>query len=89
MELKLTTKRVLEFEDRTGKDVMKLLQSIAESGTVSVRDVVDLFIACGENYTVEMFDAWDASFVHKSEAIMKAVADFMGTGSKAGNKAKK
>nr|DAH56649.1 MAG TPA: tail tube protein [Caudoviricetes sp.] len=79
MELRLTTKRVLEFENRTGKDVLKLLQEIAKTNEVSIKDIVELFIACGENYTVEMFDMWDIPFVEKTQAIMDAVSKYLGT----------
>lgn len=81
MELKLTTKRILEFEERTGKDVLDLLQNIAKTNRVSVKDMVELFIACGEGYTLEMFEAWEASFMEKSEAILNAVAKYLGNAS--------
>lgn len=78
MELKLTTKRALEFEERTGKDVITFLQEVAKTKKVSIRDIVELFVACGENYTYEMFDQWDGTFVEKSAAIIKAVGEYVG-----------
>lgn len=73
MELKLTTKRALEFEKRTGVDVIEKLETISKSGSVKIKDVVDLFIAMGDNYTVEMFDQWDKPFVEKATDIVNAV----------------
>ena len=73
MELKLTTKRALEFERKTGTDVIEKLEAISKTGTVKIKDVVDLFIAMGENYTVEMFDQWDIPFVEKATEIVNAV----------------
>jgi len=76
MELKLTTKRALEFEAKTGKDVLDTVMEIADSGKVRVKDVVNLFEAMGENYTVEVFEAWDLPFVKKAEKILEAVAKY-------------
>lgn len=73
MELKLTTKRALEFERRTGVDIIEKLEEISKSGSVKIKDVVDLFLAMGENYTVEMFDQWDKPFVEKATDIVNAV----------------
>ncbi len=76
MELKLTTKRALEFEAKTGKDVLDTVMEMADSGKVRVKDVVNLFEAMGENYTVEVFEAWDLPFVEKAEKILEAVAKY-------------
>lgn len=76
MELRITTKRALEFEERTGKDIVQLLKQMKDTNSFTVRDIVDLFIACGEGYTVEMFDLWDLPLADKVTAIMKAVEVF-------------
>jgi len=76
MELKLTTKRALEFEKRTGVDVIEKLETISKTGSVKIKDVVDLFLAMGENYTVEMFDQWDKPFVEKATDIVNAVLEY-------------
>jgi len=73
MELKLTTKRALEYEERTGVDIIEKLREISESGTVKIRDIVDLFLAMGDNYTVEMFEQWDKPLVEKATDIINAV----------------
>lgn len=73
MELKLTTKRALEYERKTGTDVITKLESIAKDGSVKIKDVVELFEAMGENYTVEMFDQWDKPFVEKASDIVNAI----------------
>ncbi len=73
MKLEITTKRALEFEERTGKDIIELLKSMQKTKSFKIRDVVDLFIACGENYTVDMFDSWDVPMADKVTEIMKAV----------------
>ncbi len=49
------------------------METISKSGSVKIKDVVDLFIAMGENYTVEMFDQWDKPFVEKATDIVNAV----------------
>lgn len=77
MELKLTTKRALEFEERTGKDIMVFLQEVAQTGKIGVKDIVEIFCSLGEGYTVEVFDAWDATFTEKCEAIMKAIQEYV------------
>ena len=84
MELKLTTKRALEFEARTGQDLIEFVKAVGETGRITVKAILDLFEACGEGYTVEVFDAWEASFTEKAEAIMNAVKEYIG-----GNGAKK
>lgn len=76
MNLKLTTKRAIEFEKRTGKDLLKALEEIAQSGKISLNDIVELFIALGDNYTIEMFDAWEASLVDKLNAIVMAIKEY-------------
>lgn len=73
MELKLTTKRALEYEKRTGVDIIEKLKEISESGSVKIKDIVDLFLAMGDNYTVEMFEQWDKPFVEKATDIINAV----------------
>ena len=73
MELKLTTKRALAYEQKTGTDVITKLESIAKEGSIKIKDVVDLFEAMGENYTVEMFDQWDKPFVEKANDIVNAI----------------
>lgn len=73
MELKLTTKRALEYERRTGVDIIEKLEEISKSGSVKIKDVVDLFLAMGDNYTVEMFDQWDKPFVEKATDVVNAV----------------
>lgn len=73
MELKLTTKRALEYEERTGVDIIEKLREISESGKVKIRDIVDLFLAMGDNYTVEMFEQWDKPLVEKATDIINAV----------------
>lgn len=73
MELKLTTKRALEYEKRTGVDIIEKLEEISKSGSVKIKDIVDLFLAMGDNYTVEMFEQWDKPFVEKATDIINAV----------------
>jgi hypothetical protein len=73
MELKLTTKRALAYEQKTGIDIITKLESIAKEGSIKIKDVVDLFEAMGENYTVEMFDQWDKPFVEKANDIVNAI----------------
>ena len=77
MELKLTTKRALEYEERTGNDIVTKLQEIGNTGAVKIKDVVDLFAAMGDSYTVDVFDAWDATFVDKATAIFNEVKRFV------------
>ena len=73
MELKLTTKRALAYEQKTGIDIITKLESIAKEGSIKIKDVVELFEAMGENYTVEMFDQWDKPFVEKANDIVNAI----------------
>lgn len=73
MELKLTTKRALAYEQKTGVDIITKLESIAKEGSIKIKDVVELFEAMGENYTVEMFDQWDKPFVEKANDIVNAI----------------
>lgn len=83
MELKITTARALEYEARTGVDIVEKMKEIGETGVIKVKDTVELFKACGENYTVEMFDAWDVSFAEKAKMIVEAVKIYLqGQGSK-------
>ena len=79
MELKITTKRALEFEERTGKDLVELLQQINKTGKFKVRDILDIFVACGEGYDTDKFDSWDVPLYDKVKEIMKAVEKYFGT----------
>lgn len=76
MELKLTTPRALEYEKRTGKDIIEFLKTISQTNSIRVQDVVDLFIAMGDGYTVKEFDEWDASFNEKIIAIIGAIKEY-------------
>ena len=76
MELKLTTKRALEYEESTGKDLLEFLSEVAKTERIKIKDVVEIFATMGENYTVEMFDAWDLSFSKKLVEIMNAVKEY-------------
>ena len=76
MDLKLTTKRALEFENKTGKDLLVFLQEVANAGAMSVKDTIDLFAAMGENYTVDVFDEWDEPFTEKIVQMMSAVEEY-------------
>lgn len=78
MKLKLTTKRALEFQKRTGKDLMRLLNEVDKTEVIELSDAVELFCCLGDGYTVDDFDAWDASFGDKLTAILQAVADYFG-----------
>ena len=78
MELKMTTLRALKFEEKSGKDLIDFLKQVGDTGKISVKDIVLLFEACGDGYTVEMFDQWDANFTEKVTAIMEAVKVFIG-----------
>lgn len=76
MELKLTTKRALEYEKKTGVDVIEKLEEISKTGSIKIKDVVELFEAMGDNYTVEVFEAWDEPFVDKATKIVNAVLEY-------------
>lgn len=76
MELKLTTPRALDYEKRTGKDIVVFLKQVADTNMITVREAVDLFIAMGDGYTVEDFDNWDAPYNEKLVALMEAVKDY-------------
>lgn len=76
MELKLTTLRALDYEQRTGKDIVVFLKEVADTNMITVREAVDLFIAMGDGYTVEDFDKWDAPYNEKLVALMEAVKDY-------------
>ena len=84
MELKITTVRALDFEARTGRDMLKVLKEAEKSNEISLRDVIDLFISCGDGYTPDMFDEWVASFTDKVEAVFAAVAKYFGADVKKG-----
>ena len=77
MELKITTARALAYEESTGSDIVEKMKEIGETGVIKVRDTVELFKACGDNYTVEMFDAWDAPFTEKAKKIVEAVKKYL------------
>lgn len=76
MDLKLTTKRALEYEERTGKDILIFIQEIAKTEKITIKEVIDLFLAMGENYTIEDFDKWDISLTEKITEIMNAVKEY-------------
>lgn len=78
MELKLTTKRAMAYEAKTGNDIISKMQEISDTGRVTIKDAFQLFEAMGDNNTVEVFDAWDASFVDKTTAIFNEVKRFIG-----------
>ncbi len=73
MKLVLTTKNALKYEATHGVDIIEKLQEISEEGSVKIKDTVDLFLARGDNLTIDDFEAWDATFVEKAEAIINAV----------------
>lgn len=73
MELKLTTKRALEYEKRTGVDIMEKLVEIGKTESVKIKDVVELFEAMGDGYTIEVFEAWELPFAEKAVAIVNAI----------------
>lgn len=76
MYLKLTAKRAMEFEARTGKDLLIALKEVAETGEITMKLMIELFISMGDGYTVDDFDKWDASYKDKATAIMNAVKEF-------------
>ena len=76
MNLKLTAKRAMEFEARTGVDLLIYLKQVAETGEISMKMLIELFMAMGDNYTVDTFDNWDAAYTVKVTAIMNAVKEF-------------
>ncbi len=76
MDLKLTAKRAMEFETRTGVDLLIYLKSVAETGEISMKMLIELFKAMGDNYTVDDFDNWDAPYTVKVAAVMNAVKEF-------------
>lgn len=76
MDLKLTAKRAIEFEERTGIDLLIYLKQVAETGEISTKMLVELFKAMGDGYTVADFDKWEASYTVKAAAIMNAVKEF-------------
>lgn len=76
MELKLTTKRALQYEERTGKDIFEVCQRIAETNLLRLKDAVELFSAMGDDCTVEKFDEWDVPFADKVVAIVTAIKEY-------------
>ena len=77
MELKLTTLRALKFEEETGKDIVETVREIGETDKITVKDVVSLFKAMGDGYTVEKFDEWGASFSEKAKAVITEAARYI------------
>nr|DAW41955.1 MAG TPA: hypothetical protein [Caudoviricetes sp.] len=81
MELKLTTVRAMKFEERTGRDILDTLNSLStaaqEGRTPTLRQLLDIFSAMGDNYDAETFDAWDVPLVDKIYAIADAVQVYM------------
>jgi len=77
MELKLTTKRALEYQAKTGKDIIAFLQEVSRTNTFTIQEMVDLFSAMGDGYTVEVFDAWDAPFEVKAKELILAVKAYV------------
>lgn len=73
MELKINTKRALEFEEKTGKDLLLTLQEVAKEKSVALKTVLALFEACGEGYDAQKFDEWEVPLVDKVKAIVAAV----------------
>ena len=76
MELKLTAKRAMEFEERTGVDLLLYLKEVAATGEISMKMMVELFKSMGDGYTVDDFDNWQAPYTEKATAIMNAVKEF-------------
>lgn len=90
MELKVTTLRALAFEEATGKDMLEVLQEVEKTNQIKLKDIISLFIACGEGYDAEMFDEWDEPFMDKVSKVMNAVGQYFGAGKKGvGKKSKK
>ena len=77
MELKLTTARALKFEKNTGKGIIEFLKEVSDTGTISLTETVELFAALGDNYTVEVFDAWDIPYAEKLEKMFAAVTEYV------------
>ena len=77
MELKLTTKRALEYQAKTGQDIIAFLQEVSKTNTFTIQEMVDLFSAMGDGYTVEVFDAWDAPFEEKAKELILAVQRYV------------
>jgi len=77
MDLKITTARALEYEERTGSDIVEKMKEIGTTGVIKVKDAVELFKACGEDYTVEKFEEWNVPFVEKATKIVEAVKTYL------------
>ena len=77
MELKLTTKRALEYQAKTGTDIIAFLHEVSKTNTFTIQEMVDLFSAMGDGYTVEVFDAWDAPFEEKAKELILAVQRYV------------
>lgn len=76
MKLELTTKRAIEYEEKTGKDILEFLQEVSKTGKLTIKEVVDLFSAMGEKYTLELFDSWELPLTDKIIAIVEAIKDY-------------
>lgn len=70
--------RALQYEERTGNDLLKFLEEVGKTNVIGLKDLIDLFQALGEGYDVETFDAWDVPFPEKAEKIMLAVGEYLG-----------
>ena len=77
VELKLTTRGALSFEEKTGKDVVEVLKEISDTETLKVSIVLALYECMGEGNDVDSFDAWDAPFTDKAAAVMQACSAYM------------
>lgn len=77
MVLKLTTSRALQYEEKQGEDIIAVLQNIAATETVTIKVVVGLFEALGEDHTPEKFDEWEAPFTVKAEKIVEACKEYI------------
>lgn len=73
MELQLTTKRALKFEEKTGKDLLEYLQTISNAKVVKLKDIISIFECLGDGYDIDKFDAWDIPLSGKIELIMSAI----------------
>lgn len=79
MDLKLTTKRALAYEERTGKDLFEYLQELSkESAVIRIRDIIEIFKALGDDYNEVAFDAWQLPLKDKIEEIVEAVREYIG-----------
>lgn len=77
LTLKLTTKRALEYEEKTGKDIIEVLQEIAETEVITVKTIVGLFTALGEGYDADTFESWDDTFAGKATKTIEACKEYI------------